>query len=58
MIPVFCRTGSVNYQLYFPLYLELMQQLPEEHPSICKEFMERKFAVKTSAGFFMLLHLT
>ena len=36
MIPVFCRTGSVNYQLYFSLYLELMQQLPEEHPSICK----------------------
>ena len=52
MIPVFCQTGSVNYQRYCSLYLEMMRRLPEEHPSIYKEFMEGKFVVKTSAGFF------
>ena len=52
IIPVFCQTGSVNYQRYCSLYLEVMWKLPEEHPSIYKEFMERKFVVKTSAGFF------
>ena len=30
----------------------MMRQLPEEHPSIYKEFMEGKFVVKTSADFF------
>ena len=52
MIPVFCQGGSVNYQRYCSLYLEMMRHLPEEHPSIHKEFMEGKFIVKTSAGFF------
>ena len=52
MIPVFCPTGSVSYQRYCSVYLEMMRQLPEEHPSIFKEFMEGKFLVKTSAGFF------
>ena len=52
MIPVFCQTGSVNYQRHCSLYLEMTRQLPEEHLSIYKEFMEGKFVVKTSAGFF------
>ena len=52
MIPVFCQNGSVNYQRYCSLYLEMMRQLPEEHPSIYKEFMEGMFVVTTSAGFF------
>ena len=52
MITVFCQTGSVNYQRYCFLCLEMMRQLPEEYPCIYKEFMEGKFVVKTSAGFF------
>ena len=52
MIPVFCQTGSVNYQRYCSLYLEMMEKIPEEHPNIYAEFMERKFVVKTSADFF------
>ena len=52
MIPVLCQDGSVNYQRYCSLYLEMMRQLPEEHPSIYKELMEGKFVVTTSAGFF------
>ena len=30
----------------------MMEKIPEEHPSIYAEFMERKFVVKTSADFF------
>ena len=30
----------------------MMRQLLEEHPSIYKEFMEGKFVVNSSAGFF------
>ena len=52
MIPVFCQAGSVNYQRYCSFYLEMMRQLPEEHPSIYKSFIEGKFVAKTSAGFF------
>ena len=30
----------------------MMRKLPKEHPGIYKEFMEGKFVVKTSTGFF------
>ena len=52
MIPVFCLTGSISYQRYCSLYLEMMHKLPEENLSIYKEFMEGKFVVKIFAGFF------
>ena len=48
----FCQPGSVDCERYCSLYLEMMRHLLEEHPSIYKEFMEGKFVVKASAGFF------
>ena len=51
MIPVFCQTWSINYQRYCSLYFEMMRKVPEEHTSMYKAFMQRKFVVKTSSGF-------
>ena len=48
---IFCQTRSVNHQRYHSFYLEVMQKIPKEHPSIYTECVEWTFVVKTYSGF-------
>ena len=52
LLPVFHVSGSINYLRYASWYLEIMRKLPKNHPEIYKKFMDRKFVVKTNAGYF------
>jgi len=52
LLPVFCVSGSINYQRYGSWYLEKMRKLPDEYPEIYKNFLDGKFVVKTGHGHF------
>ena len=54
LLPVFCVSGSINYQRqrYGSWYLEKMRKLPEEYPEIYKNYLDGKFVVKIGHGHF------
>ena len=52
LLPIFCESGSFNYQRYGSIYLEFMRMLPTDYPIIYDLFKKGKFVVKTNTGFF------
>ena len=52
LLPIFCKSGSFNYQRYGSVYLEFMQKLPKYYSLIYRHFQEGKVAVKTSIRYF------
>ena len=52
LLPIFCESGSFNYQRYGSVYLEFMRKLPADYPIIYDQFKKGKFVVKTNTAFF------
>ena len=52
LLPIFCESGSFNYQRYGSVYLEFMRKLPTDYPIIYDHFKKGKFIAKTNIGFF------
>ena len=43
MINLFAATGHINYAKSFHFYLQLMYELPTDHPWLCHCFVEQGF---------------
>ena len=51
LLPIFCESGSFNYQRYGSIYLALMRKLPKDYLLIYDQFMKGKVVVKTNRIF-------
>ena len=52
LLSVFCILDSIHYLRNTSWYLEKMRKFPNEYPQKYKHSQERKFLVKTNAGYF------
>ena len=52
LLSVFCILDSIHYLRNTSWYLEKMRKFPKEYPQKYKHSQERKFLVKTNAGYF------
>ena len=52
LLLVFLMSGSINDLRYRSWYPEKIRKLPHEHPDVYRHFQEKKFVVKTNAGYF------